>query len=116
MRFDFPIDLKSRVSSINSPPWLLFALFRQACINSPFVRHLVIAAGGPLSPIKSTLATSLGHRLLDDIAKRNEGTLNLQTRSQLEKVESGPSELRARLLYNGRPLTETWLYQWADVS
>ena len=36
--------------------------------------------GGPLSPIKCTLTTSLGHRYLDDLAKDNPGTLSLRSK------------------------------------
>lgn len=37
--------------------------------------------GGPLSPIKSTLTTSLGHRYLDDLARNDPGTLVLKSKT-----------------------------------
>lgn len=35
---------------------------------------------------------------------------------ELERVEPGPIEMRARLTFAGRVLTETWLYQWTDPA
>lgn len=32
---------------------------------------------------------------------------------ELEKTDSLPAELRARLAFAGRPISETWLYQWS---
>jgi hypothetical protein len=37
--------------------------------------------GGPLSPIKSTLTTSLGHRYLDDLTRNDSGTLVLKSKT-----------------------------------
>src|SRR6202050_3737219 len=37
--------------------------------------------GGPLSPIKSTLTMSLGHRYLDDLARNDPGTLVLKSKT-----------------------------------
>ncbi|KAF8896928.1 hypothetical protein CPB85DRAFT_1328534 [Mucidula mucida] len=39
----------------------------------------VTKQGGPLSPLKSTLTTSLGHRWLSDLATDSEGSLLLRS-------------------------------------
>jgi len=57
----------------------------------PIVVNAVTKQGGPASPLKSTLTTSLGHRYLDDLAKNANGTLILQTSIVLEgKVPHSP--------------------------
>lgn len=56
-------------------------------IAGPISISGVTKQGGPLSPIKSTLTTSLGHRYLDDLAAKEDGTVILQTRSRLDMRE-----------------------------
>ena len=65
----------------------------------PIVVNAVTKQGGPASPLKSTLTTSLGHRYLDDLARSEEGTLVLQTEAVREgKEPHGPDhQIRAQV-------------------
>src|ERR1700676_972021 len=49
--------------------------------TGPIIVDGLTKQGGPLSPIKSTLTTSLGHRYLDDLAGDNPGTLIIKSRT-----------------------------------
>ena len=48
-------------------------------IAGPIVVDAVTKQGGPASPLKSVLTTSLGHRYLDDIASKECGAVTLTT-------------------------------------
>ena len=48
-------------------------------LTQPIIVSGVAKQGGPISPLKSTLTTSLGHRLLDDVAKNMQGALTITT-------------------------------------
>jgi hypothetical protein len=50
-------------------------------VTGPIIVDGLTKQGGPLSPIKSTLTISLGHRYLDDLAKNDPGTLVLKSKS-----------------------------------
>ncbi|KAF5312013.1 hypothetical protein D9619_003843 [Psilocybe cf. subviscida] len=50
-------------------------------IAGPITVDAVTKQGGPMSPLKSTLTTSLGHRYLDDVASKDDGTLVIETMS-----------------------------------
>ena len=50
-------------------------------VTGPIIVNGLMKQGGPLSPIKSTLTTSLGHHYLDDLAKNDPGTLVLKSKS-----------------------------------
>jgi len=47
-------------------------------VMGPIIVDELTKQGGPLSPIKSTLTTSLGHHYLDNLAKNDPGTLFLK--------------------------------------
>ena len=51
-------------------------------IAGPIVVDAVTKQGGPASPLKSVLTTSLGHRYLDDVAKKEKGTLIIATEAK----------------------------------
>jgi hypothetical protein len=51
-------------------------------ITEPIIVSGVAKQGGPISPLKSTLTTSLGHRYLDDVAKDTLGALTITTASR----------------------------------
>jgi hypothetical protein len=53
-------------------------------IVGPIVVDAVTKQGGPASPLKSVLTTSLGHRYLDDVASKENGTLILATDATLK--------------------------------
>jgi len=53
-------------------------------IAGPIITNAVTKQGGPASPIKSTLTTSLGHRYLEDMARNDPGVLVIQTESSRE--------------------------------
>ena len=44
-------------------------------VTGPIVVDRLTKQGGPLSPLKSTMTTSLGHRYLDDLSLTDDGTL-----------------------------------------
>src|SRR5882762_8360474 len=48
--------------------------------TGPLVVNGVTKQGGPMSPIKSTLTTSLGHRYLDDLAGNSSDTLIIRSK------------------------------------
>jgi hypothetical protein len=50
-------------------------------VTGPIIVDGLTKQGGPLSPIKSTLTTSLGHCYLDDLAKDDPGMLILKSKS-----------------------------------
>ena len=50
-------------------------------LTEPIIVSGVAKQGGPISPLKSTLTTSLGHRLLDDVASKTDGALTITTAS-----------------------------------
>ena len=50
-------------------------------ITDPIVVSGVAKQGGPISPLKSTLTTSLGHRYLDDVASGMAGALTISSSS-----------------------------------
>jgi hypothetical protein len=49
--------------------------------TGPIVLNGVTKQGGPLSPIKSTMTTSLGHRYLDDLARGSQDTLGIKSKT-----------------------------------
>ena len=50
-------------------------------LTEPIFVSGVAKQGGPISPLKSTLTTSLGHRYLDDFASRTPGALTISSSS-----------------------------------
>jgi Reverse transcriptase (RNA-dependent DNA polymerase) len=50
-------------------------------LTDPIFVSGVAKQGGPISPLKSTLTTSLGHRFLDDLANETPGALTITTSS-----------------------------------
>ena len=48
-------------------------------LTEPIIVSGVAKQGGPISPLKSTLTTSLGHRFLNDIANDTPGALTINT-------------------------------------
>jgi len=58
--------------------------------------NAVTKQGGPASPLKSTLTTSLGHRYLNDMAKDEQGTLVMETGNTLEQKEPHEPDHRTR--------------------
>ena len=54
----------------------------------PIVINAVTKQGGPASPLKSVLTTSLGHRFLDDISADQDGVLYLETEASLKKHQA----------------------------
>ena len=54
----------------------------------PITVDAVTKQGGPASPLKSVLTTSLGHRFLDDMAKKENGTLVVATEARLKGQEA----------------------------
>jgi hypothetical protein len=48
--------------------------------TGPIVLNGVTKQGGPLSPLKSTMTTSLGHRYLDDLARNSPDTLIIKSK------------------------------------
>jgi Reverse transcriptase (RNA-dependent DNA polymerase) len=55
-------------------------------LTDPIFVSGVAKQGGPISPLKSTLTTSLGHRLLDDVANVTPGALTI-TSSTLDRQD-----------------------------
>ena len=47
--------------------------------TGPIVLNGVTKQGGPLSPLKSTMTTSLGHRFLNDLARNSPDTEGIQS-------------------------------------
>jgi hypothetical protein len=56
-------------------------------ITGPIIVDAVTKQGGPASPLKSVLTTSLGHRYLDDISANEKGVLILETEASLKGRE-----------------------------
>ena len=54
--------------------------------TGPIMVDAVTKQGGPVSPLKSVLMTSLGHRYLNDMALRESGTLVLTTETALKQL------------------------------
>lgn len=48
-------------------------------LTEPIIVSGVTKQGGPISPLKSTLTTSMGHRYLDDVASETPGALTITT-------------------------------------
>lgn len=63
-------------------------------MTTPIVIDGVTKQGGPLSPLKSTMTTSLGHRWLDDLASESEHTLVLRTESATQNNPHLDSDLK----------------------
>jgi len=59
-------------------------------VTGPIVTDGLTKQGGPLSPIKSTLTTSLGHRYLDDLASTDRGALIMTTKANKANDFSHP--------------------------
>ena len=55
-------------------------------LTDPIIVSGVAKQGGPISPLKSTLTTSLGHRYLDDFANLTPGSLTIST-SNHERID-----------------------------
>ncbi|PPR05725.1 hypothetical protein CVT26_008912 [Gymnopilus dilepis] len=53
----------------------------------------VTKQGGPMSPLKSTLTTTMGHRYLNDIATEEEGTLRIKTLNAKKNSPHTPEDL-----------------------
>ena len=67
-------------------------------ITGPIVIDSLTKQGRPLSPIKSTLTTSLGHRYLEDIAKNDQGALVMATKAyKAENCHTPDNHLQARI-------------------
>src|SRR5882762_492695 len=67
-------------------------------ITGPIVIDGLTKQGGPLSPIKSTLTTSLGHRYLDDLASTDRGALIMTSKANKANDFHTPDDrLQARI-------------------
>jgi hypothetical protein len=67
-------------------------------VTGPIVIDGLTKQGGPLSPIKSTLTTSLGHRYLDDLASTDRGALVMTSKANKANDFHTPDDrLRARI-------------------
>ena len=64
---------------------------------SPIVVNAVTKQGGPASPLKSVLTTSLGHRYLDDMSAELNGVLFLETEASLKKRQAHYPDHRLRI-------------------
>ena len=51
-------------------------------MTGPIVLNGVTKQSGPLSPIKLTMTTSLGHRYLDDLARNSPDTLIIKSKME----------------------------------
>ena len=63
----------------------------------PIVVNAVTKQGGPASPLKSVLTTSLGHRYLDDISSESKGVLFLETEASLKKHQAHYPDHKLRI-------------------
>lgn len=63
----------------------------------PIVINAVTKQGGPASPLKSVLTTSLGHRYLDDISAKDDGLLSLETETSLKKRQAHHPDHKLRI-------------------
>jgi hypothetical protein len=61
-------------------------------LTEPICVSGVAKQGGPISPLKSTLTTSLGHRYLDDIASVTPGALTITTSASLRSDPHLPDD------------------------
>src|ERR1700676_2439996 len=50
--------------------------------TGPIVLNGVTKQGGPLSPLKLTMTTSLGHRYLNDLARNSPDTLTIRSKAE----------------------------------
>ena len=67
-------------------------------VTGPIVIDGLTKQGGPLSPIKSTLTTSLGHRYLEDLASTNQGALVMTSKANKANDFHTPDDrLQARI-------------------
>ena len=65
--------------------------------TGPLVVDTVTKQGGPTSPLKSVLTTSLGHRYLDDLSANQNGVLCLETEASLNGCEAHYPDHRLRV-------------------
>ena len=61
-------------------------------IMSPIIIEGLTKQGGPLSPVKSTLTTSLGHWYLDNMASSDSGALGMSTKAQKANNNHTPDD------------------------
>ena len=61
-------------------------------LTDPIVVSGVAKQGGPISPLKSTLTTSMGHRYLDDVANQTEGALSISSSTHQRKDPHLPDD------------------------
>jgi Reverse transcriptase (RNA-dependent DNA polymerase) len=67
-------------------------------ITGPIIVNGLTKQGGPLSPIKSTFTTSLGHRYLDDLASSDSGALVMSTKAlKTNNVHTPDDRIQARV-------------------
>jgi hypothetical protein len=67
-------------------------------VTGPIVIDGLTKQGGPLSPIKSTLTTSLGHRYLEDLASSDQGALVMTSKANKANDFHTPDDyLQARI-------------------
>jgi hypothetical protein len=62
-------------------------------LTDPIIIDGVTKQGGPLSPLKSTMTTSLGHRFLADLLKNDPGALFVQTQNAAKGKFHLPADL-----------------------
>ena len=67
-------------------------------ITGPIVVDGLTKQGGPLSPIKSTFTTSLGHRYLDDLASSDPGAFVMTTKAhKTNDIHTPDDNIKARI-------------------
>ena len=84
-------------------------------LTDPILVSGVTKQGGPLSPLKSTLTTSLGHRWLHDLASRLSGALvvsSYQARLHLPHIPTDSLRLPVTMVeaMDGSPIFATTLF------
>jgi glucans biosynthesis protein len=120
-----PIELAwrlkwTRAPSFGGPPGWVRATRQTVALAGPRLTKFVVdfdipgeAQPGPDANVTAELSVSEGGHINYQQVVRNEVDLSYRIILRVEAAENvGTVDLRARLLLDGKPLTETWVYPW----
>ncbi len=79
-------------------------------MTAPIIIDGVTKQGGPLSPLKSTMTTSLGHRWLDNLASESEHTLVIRTESEVRNDPHLTIDLKQLTVTMAEAMDESFLF------
>lgn len=83
---------------------------------APIIIDGVMKQGGPLSPLKSTMTTSLGHQWLDDLASESKHTLVIRTKSAVQNDPHLTIDLKQLTVTMAEATDDSFLFAYSHCS